>query len=268
MRLVSFDALQTLDIPGVRIIKPEHWLTEKEMIQSADWILFPEYWQVNPLFYGLKKQIFPSLSTYHIGHDKVEIARAFEAVCPGNFPATRILPRTERSLEQILDEFDFPFVAKMIRSSMGEGVFLINSRSDLRKYTDSNEVLFIQEYLPISRDLRVVVVGQNVVAAYWRQAREGCFHNNVSRGGDISFEGIPDGALKLVAKIADALGINHAGFDVAEVGGHYFLLEFNPKFGTQALNGRGIRLGQMVFDYLSALNRSPLKPDQGKSVIA
>ena len=71
-----------------------------------------------------------------------------------------------------------------------------------------------------------------------------------------------------MAKITDVLGINHAGFDVAEVDGHYFLLEFNPKFGTQALNDRGIRLGKMVFDYLSALNRSPLKPDRGKSVIA
>jgi ribosomal protein S6--L-glutamate ligase len=261
MRLVSFDVFQTLDIPGVRIIKPENWFREKEVILSADWILYPEYWQVNPLFYGLKKRIFPSVSTYHVGHDKVEMARAFEAVCPGNLPLTRILPGSDRSVEQILDEFDFPFVAKTIRSARGEGVFLIENRSALQKYADRNEVLFIQEYLPITRDLRVVVIGSDVVTAYWRQAREGCFHNNVSRGGGVSFDDIPEAALQLVSTTAKVLDINHAGFDVAELDGHYYLLEFNPKFGTRALNDRGVRLGRMVFDYLSAISKPPKKPD-------
>jgi len=229
-------------------------------VQAADWVLYPEYWQVNPLVYGLKKRIFPSVSTYHIGHDKVEMARAFEAVCPANFPLTRILPRTDHSLEQILDEFDFPFVAKEVRSAKGEGVFLITDRSELRKYVDKNEVLFIQEYLPISRDMRVVVIGGSVVTAYWRQAREGCFHNNVSRGGEISFEHINDNAVRLVSVMAEALDINHAGFDVAEVDGHCFLLEFNLRFGTQGLSARGIRLGKAIVDYLSAISRPPIEP--------
>ncbi len=211
MRLVSFDAYQAINIPGVRVIKPENWFREKAVIESADWVLFPEYWQVNPLVYGLKKRIFPSVSSYHIGHDKVEMARAFEAVCPLNCPNTRILANTERSMEQILDEYDFPFVAKTIRSARGEGVFLIGDRADFRKYAEKNEVLFIQEYLPIYRDLRVIVIGRQIVTAYWRQAREGCFHNNISRGGEVSFENIPDSALQLVNHVAETLGINYAG---------------------------------------------------------
>ena len=262
MRLISFDVLQTLDIPGVRAIKPENWFREKTAVEAADWVLYPEYWQVNPLFYGLKKRIFPSVSTYHIGHDKIEMTRAFEAVCPANIPLTRILPRTGSAETQILDEFDFPFVAKTVRSARGEGVFLINNRSDFRRYAGENDVLFVQEYLPISRDLRVVVIGKTVIAAYWRQAREGCFHNNVSRGGQICFDQIPDDALELVERIAHVLDINHAGFDVAPVDGHCFLLEFNPKFGTQALNARGIRSGQAVMDYLTAFSRPPMEPTQ------
>ncbi|MDY6833173.1 MAG: ATP-grasp domain-containing protein [Thermodesulfobacteriota bacterium] len=260
MRLVSFDPLQTLDIPGVRTIKPAHWFREKETVKSADWILYPEYWQVNPLYYGLKKRIFPSVSTYHIGHDKIEMARAFEAVCPENAPVTRILPRSEYATEQILDEFDFPFVVKEVRSSMGEGVFLITDKKALKAYVDRNDTLFVQEYLPISRDLRVVVVGKSVVAAYWRQAPDGAFCNNVSRGGTVCFEDIPDSALGLVEKVAIELDINHAGFDVAVVDGHGFLLEFNPRFGTQGLIARGIRLGRMVLDYLIEMSRPPEVP--------
>lgn len=260
MQLVSFDALQTLDMPGVRTIKPENWFRKKEAVKAADWILYPEYWQVNALLYGLKKRIFPSVSTYHIGHDKVEMTRAFEAVCPENTPTTRILPRTEHAMEQILDEFDFPFVVKEVRSSMGEGVFLVTNKKEFENYAARNEVLFAQEYLPICRDLRVVLVGKTVLTAYWRQAREGGFCNNVSRGGTVSFENIPDSALALVEKVAADLNINHAGFDVAEVDGHCFLLEFNPRFGTQGLIARGIRLGRVVLDYLLEMSRPSVAP--------
>ena len=53
-RFVSFDPLRTLNIPGVIPIKPEHWLIHRDIVQAADWILFPEYWQVNALVYGWK----------------------------------------------------------------------------------------------------------------------------------------------------------------------------------------------------------------------
>ncbi|MFZ5563765.1 MAG: ATP-grasp domain-containing protein [Thermodesulfobacteriota bacterium] len=260
MRLVSFDTLQTLAIPGVRTLKPEHWFREKEAVKAADWVLYPEYWQVNPLYYGLKKRIFPSVSTYHIGHDKIEMIRAFEAVCPEHTPPTRILARTDHAVEQVLDEFEFPFVAKEARSSMGEGVFLITNKKEFHAYTARNDILFVQEYLPICRDLRVVLVGKTVVTAYWRQAPDGGFCNNVSRGGVVSFEDIPEGAFALVEKVAADLDINHAGFDVAVVDGHCFLLEFNPRFGTQGLIARGIRLGTVVMDYLIEMSRPPVVP--------
>jgi len=63
MKLISFDPLRTLAMPGVRFVKPEHWLREREALQDADWVLFPEYWQVNALHYGLKARIFPSLAS-------------------------------------------------------------------------------------------------------------------------------------------------------------------------------------------------------------
>ena len=42
MKLISFDPLRTLAMPGVRVVKPEHWLREREALQDADWVLFPE----------------------------------------------------------------------------------------------------------------------------------------------------------------------------------------------------------------------------------
>ena len=250
MRLISFDTLRTLDVPGVINVKPEDWLRRKDEILAADVLLFPDYWQVNALVYGWRKRIFPSINSYHLGHDKIEMTRAFEAVCPQHVPFTRILPSTPAALEQVLDEFNFPFVAKVVRSSMGQGVTLIESRAALRDYAQANDVLYIQERLAIHRDMRVVVIGGHVVTAYWREAQDGRFHNNVAQGGTVSFEHVPDGALRLAERVARELGVDHAGFDIAEVDGHFYLLEFNVRFGTEALNAQGIRLAPLILDYL------------------
>ena len=258
MRLISFDTLRTLEIPGVINVKPEDWLRRKDELLAADVLLFPDYWQVNALVYAWRKHIFPSINSYHLGHDKIEMTRAFEAVCPEHVPFTRILPSTPAALEQVLDEFTFPFVAKVVRSSMGQGVILIESRAALREYAQANDVLYIQERLQIHRDVRVVVIGGAVVTAYWRAAQPGQFHNNVAQGGTVSFEQVPDGVLQLAGCVAKQLGVDHAGFDIAEVDGHFYLFEFNVRFGTEALNARGIRLGPLIVDYLESVKKFPL----------
>ncbi len=249
---VSFDPLRTIEIPGVITVKPEQWLNRKNIIMQAEYVLFPEYWQVNVLVYAWKKHIFPSINSFHLGHDKVEMTRAFQAICPESTPNTLILGQTETAMEKVLDEFSFPFVAKDIRNSMGLGVYLVENRKDFMNYYNTNQVLYIQEYLPIKKDLRLVLVGEKVVAAYWRKAAEGRFHNNVSSGGSVSFENIPEEAVLLVEKFARKTGINHAGFDVAEVNGCYYFLEYNIRFGTRALTDRGIHLGHWIDSYLTA----------------
>ena len=250
MRLLTFDALRCLDIPDTRYIKPELMFRHKDEIKDADWILFPEYWQVNSLAYGLQKRIFPSLAGYHLGHDKIEMTRALWALCPEHVPRTMILPATCNCIAEILDGFDFPFVAKEVRNSMGRGVHLIESRCDFDAYCRHNDVLYVQEFLPIKRDLRIVYVGDKVIGAYWRTGREGGYRNNVAQGGHIDYDNIPHSAMELVARVAHAMNIDHAGFDVAVVADHYYLLEFNTLFGNEGLQRRDISVGKYIWEYL------------------
>ncbi|HVK98704.1 MAG TPA: hypothetical protein VM553_02785, partial [Dongiaceae bacterium] len=156
MRIITFDALRCLDIPGVHYIKPEQYLNHLPEIAQADWVLFPEYWQVNALYYGLGARLFPSIASYHIGHDKIEQTRAFQLVCPGNIPDTQILENSPENVERLWDELVTPFVAKDPRSSEGRGVFLIEERRQWRDYCAQSPVLYVQELLPIDRDLRLV----------------------------------------------------------------------------------------------------------------
>lgn len=249
MKLVTFNPFRTIGIPGINYVKPDNMFKELAKIKEADVLLFPENWQVNSLVYGMKKKIFPSIESIQLGFSKTEMTRALWTVCPKNLPYTEILGNSKDNKRKVLETFPFPFVAKEIRNSMGKGVFLIQSEEDFEKYAENNDVFYIQEYLPIDRDLRVCIVGDEVIGSYWRIGNNG-FHNNVSQGGTISFDDIPDAALELVRDVAAKLNINHAGFDIVSANGRYYILEFNVLFGNQAFNHLNVSPEKKIYEYL------------------
>jgi ribosomal protein S6--L-glutamate ligase len=267
MQLVSFDALRTLSFPAHTYVKPELYLRHRDQIEAADWLLFPEYWQLNPLVYAFRSRIFPSLPTYLIGHDKVMMTRVFEALVPANTPQTLIHGNTPANAERIWDAMTLPFVAKQPRASMGEGVFLIESHDDWQAYCGQAPVLYAQEYLPIDRDLRLIVIGDDVVGGYWRLRSPDGFHNNVARGGTAVAGPIPTAAAELVHSVARSLGIDHAGFDVAVVDGHPFLLEFNRLFGNGGVTELLGDLTPRMTSYLQRAlgDRDPRSPERSGS---
>lgn len=262
MKLVSFDALRTLHFPRHSVLKPEHYLTHQATLTEADWVLFPPYWLLNSLVFGLHTRIFPSLASYLIGHNKIEMTRAFQLVTPDNTPYTEILTNTPANQEWLWASMDTPFVAKIVKSSMGEGVVLVEDKTQWRHYCQTAEVLYVQEYLPIDRDLRIIVAGNDIIAGYWRMQSPYSFHNNISRGGEIVEGIVPPAAEALVRKVSAQLGINHAGFDVAMVGTHPYLLEFNRLFGTRGLYNRDIELATTIVNYLQQQleDDSPTRP--------
>lgn len=250
MRIVSFDAFRSLGIPGTLYIKPDSYLQQLEVIKQADWVLFPEYWQINALHYGFGLNIFPSLSSYHIGHNKIEQTRVLQTVCPGNTPETIILENSASNADSIWQHFAGSFVAKLPKSSEGRGVFLIESRSDWRTYCAMSDVLYAQEFLPIDRDMRIVVIGDNVIGGYWRLQSDNGFHNNIAQGGRLDFSPLPPNAVATVLQIARRLKINHGGFDVAMVGDRPYILEFNRLFGNHGLIEQGIKSADHIFRHL------------------
>lgn len=249
-------------MPEVTLVKPEHMFGRRADLLAADWVLYPRLWQVNALVYGLKRRIFPSVSSYHLGEDKVEMTRAFWSIASANVPHTLILPATDGAVQQVLDEIGLPVVVKEPKAAEGRGVQVLHRASELRAHVAQPhvETLYAQELLPIDRDLRVVWVGDRVIAAYWRIAAFGAFHNNVARGASVSYDEIPLAAVRLVERVAFELGVDHAGFDVAVVDGHPYLMEFNTLFGTAGVEALGVKIGPVVHEYLQRRSRPPEHP--------
>jgi len=109
MQLVSFNLFRSPDIPGVHYIKPAEMYAQKALIEQADWLLFPETWQVNALVHAFRQRIFPSPASYHLGADKVQMTRSFWAVCPEHIPCTRIEANDARGSESVRGQGDPPF---------------------------------------------------------------------------------------------------------------------------------------------------------------
>ena len=224
-------------------------LRHADLLREAAWVLFPEEWQLGVLVDALRCRVFPSVQSYRYGQDKVQFTRVVQALFPANVPETIIARADEVSAHDAADRLGFPMVLKHPRSSMGQGVFKVESRRELLAMLPGFDVLYAQEFLEMERDLRVVWIGDRVVTAYWREGGDG-FHHNVARGAQTRFGDVPPEALELVARVATALAIDHAGFDLAEVNGHWYLIEANVRFGNFGLKEAGVDTGQIIADWL------------------
>ena len=191
------------------------------------------------------KVTFPSYHTYKCVQDKIKQTAMLQlAGLP--HPRTRVF-YGKRQQSKIPRHFSLPCIAKEPRgSAMGRGVFLIANRDDLETYTRDRHVAYIQEYVPMDRDIRAVVVGGDVVHAYWRIASEGEFRTNVARGGRISLEPVPGAALELARSAARACQWNDVGIDICLQNGSYTILEANMKYGREGFRAAGIDYSKMM----------------------
>ncbi|HKI73744.1 MAG TPA: hypothetical protein VJ998_03840, partial [Pseudomonadales bacterium] len=250
MKWVSFDPFRTQGFPDTTLLKPDQLFANLDLLRAAECVLFAEYWQIGAVVFALKRRVFPSLPSYLLGHDKIEMTRAFQALVPGHIPETRIAANTPTHAEALWQAMNLPFVAKLRRSAEGRGVWLIEDSRDWQRYLALTDVLYVQEQLPIDRDIRVVIVGTEPIASYWRLQSADGFHNNIARGGVLDYSPVPHEAIDLAVTVARELGVDHAGFDVAMVGSTPYLLEFNRLFGNQGIPGRDAFVRARILDHM------------------
>ena len=229
---------------GVRPNFSDYSQEEIDMLRRAQKVYYPSTFYAD-LFDSIGKKTFPSYHTYKFAQDKIKQTALFQLI-DAPHPRTRVFygKRQKAKIEQY---FQYPMVAKVGRgSAMGRGVYLINTRSELEAYCQEHHSAYIQEYLPIHRDIRVIIIGNEVAHAYWRIAPPGEFRSNVAVGGKISLEGVPQEATALALEIAMRCGWDDVGIDICHYNGRFYVLEANMKYGKEGFRQAGIDyLGMM-----------------------
>jgi ribosomal protein S6--L-glutamate ligase len=240
-RLQSNPAVHTL---GFKPCFQDYTVHEQKLILKADIIYYPTFFYAD-LLNVLGKRTFPSYHTYKFALNKIKQTAMFHMLDLPH-PKTRIF-YGNRQKQTITDHFDFPFIAKKARgSTKGEGVYLIHNEKELVAYLLNNSPAYIQEYLPGDRDIRIIIIGKKVRLAYWRIAKPNDFRSNISQGGIISFDPVPDDALELALKTALQCGWDDAGIDIILHKTRPMVLEGNMKYGTQGFKQAGIDYKKML----------------------
>jgi ribosomal protein S6--L-glutamate ligase len=233
---------------GMRPNIEDYSETELELLRKADTIYYPSR-LYEDVFLALGKRVFPANYYGYMGN-KVKQTELFILLGIPH-PRTRFYEGRHRA-ERILRDFSYPFIAKIpMGSSKGRGVFLIRSPDGLQSYLQRCDLAYIQEYLPIDRDLRIVLMGARVVHAYWRIAPPGEYRSNVSLGGRISFSHIKKGPLLFAEEVARLCKFDEVGLDICICQGNYLVLEANMIYGLKGFEKAGLNVYQLLTERIS-----------------
>ena len=139
-----------------------------------------------------------------------------------------------------------PSIIKLGEGQWGAGVMRVDSEASFRSVADAllnlGQALLVQPCLlrEGSRQLRVLVLGSEVLAAYETRAASGDFRGNLHAGAAPAPATLPPGIAELSISSARALGLEFAGVDLIIDDGAAHVLEVNPAPGfsfAQAMPG-------------------------------
>lgn len=158
-------------------------------------------------------------------------------------PRTVVLKRLEYLDAAIKRVGGFPVIIKSPVGSLGKGVVIVETRRSLLSSLDvvwlnpERKNLLIQEYVAEAegKDVRVLIVGNKVMAAMERQSAEGDFRSNLHSGGS----GCPaelssqEEAIALAAH--KALGLDISGVDLLRSKSGPMVMEVNANPGLEGI---------------------------------
>jgi ribosomal protein S6--L-glutamate ligase len=152
-----------------------------------------------------------------------------------------------------------PIIIKLARGTHGRGVVLAESRKAARSVLqgfylmdDDGTNILMQEYIEESAgtDIRVFVVGGQVVASMMRQSLGDDFRSNLHQGGQGKTIKLTDEERKTALKAAKAMGLSISGVDLMRSKRGPLVLEVNasPGFGIEKVTGRDV--AEKIIDYV------------------
>jgi len=115
--------------------------------------------------------------------------------------------------------------------------------------------LYIQEYLDKpSRDIRVFVIGDRVLASIYRVAPLGKWKTNVAQGSQAKTVKLSDELRKISLKAVKAVGLLYAGVDIIETSNGPVILEVNGSPSWQGLQqATGINVAEHLVRFAAEI---------------
>jgi [lysine-biosynthesis-protein LysW]--L-2-aminoadipate ligase len=132
---------------------------------------------------------------------------------------------SNESARECMKKLGYPLVVKPIIGSWGRGVYQIKDQSmgemmlDSRQENDNSfsRIYYFQELIDRpSRDIRCIVIGDQIVASVFRYSSESEWRTNVAVGGRTEVAPLTSELKEIVLKASNAVGGGILGVDLME----------------------------------------------------
>ena len=205
----------------------------------------------------------------HLGVVVVNSSQSVEAVkdklyshqilAQNNLPIPRtMLVRFPVDVDLVAQQIGFPCVVKLLVGSYGEGVVLSRDAGNFRDLMeliaslDRSQAVILQQYIGsrAGQDLRVWVIGGQVLGAMLRSSTDGSFKANITRGGEGQPYPLKPEIAQLALHCAAALKLDIAGVDLLFDEDQYCVCEVNSAAGFAGFEGAtGINVARAVLQH-------------------
>jgi ribosomal protein S6--L-glutamate ligase len=134
-----------------------------------------------------------------------------------------------------------PLIIKLLEGTQGVGVVMAETEkaaeSVIEAFRGLDAHILVQEFVKeaAGSDIRAFVVGDEVVAAMKREARDGDFRANLHRGGKAQPVKITEDERRTAVRATKVLGLNVAGVDLIRSAKGPLVLEVNGSPGLEGI---------------------------------
>lgn len=152
-----------------------------------------------------------------------------------------------------------PVIIKLIEGTQGIGVLLADrldiATSIIELLQSQKQNILIQKFVAESkgRDIRAIVVGDQVIAAMRRVAQGQEFRSNVHRGGSTEMVQLDEEYTNTAIRAAQIMGLGVAGVDMLEGKDGPQIMEVNSSPGLEGIETcTNIDVAGAIIDYIAA----------------
>jgi len=163
-------------------------------------------------------RFIPSMDTQFSNKSKENVTRfAWKYDLP--IPKTYIY-YNHKNADKFLKKCEYPKIVKKSYGPSNYGGYFVHK---VDNYKEARELLdekqyhpqYMQDFVPMEADIRVMLIGHKPVCAFWRRAPEGEWLTNTSQGGSMDYMDVPKNVLDLAVQVSKAAKAEYWACDVA-----------------------------------------------------
>jgi [lysine-biosynthesis-protein LysW]--L-2-aminoadipate ligase len=177
-----------------------------------------------------------------------------------------VIAFTKEGVTKALKDIGYPAVIKPVVGSWGRLIALLKDKTSAQAIIESREhmrnsllqIYYLQEYVERPpRDIRVLVIGDEIVAASYRYSADDDWRTNVARGGKSESCPLTDNLKEIALKAAEAIGNGVLAVDCMESSRGILVHEVNSTVEFRGLcSTTKVDIPQKIINYVvKALKR-------------